>query len=466
MRTVVSVQTSLVCSSIVRWGTEEQKQHWLPKLCSGEWLGCFGLTEPDTGSDAANQKTRAAKIDSGWAINGDKMWISLGNHAKVAMIFAQTDPEKKHRGLACFLVPTERGLLLQEIHGKMGLHGSDTAELSLDDVEVPDDALMGEIGDGFKVAMSALDSGRYSRGRRLRRHLPGVARRLGGVREGARAVRHADRVVPARAGDDRRHARADRRRAPARLPRRLAEGHRPAVTTETSIAKLYATEAAQNCAHLAIQVHGGSGYVDDHPVERYYRDVRVTTLYEGTSQIQKLIIGRAETGHQRAPARGGRARAGHCMNASRARPRNHDAPGGFARLMPPRSLAAAVVAAAALAAVPVARAATHVPDFTVTLPGDASAASVKADPNTWIVGAVPGPRTAALAKRFGARGAGPRRPAATWSHAGARGRSPLRCGRAAARLRAGQRLMQRGGGAGRPALRAANDWRPSWPTPR
>src|SRR5215216_6762376 len=155
MRTVISVQTSLVCSSILRWGTEEQKQRYLPKLCSGEWLGCFGLTEPETGSDAANQKTRARKTDGGWVLNGSKMWISLGNHAQVALIFAQTDPEKKHRGLACFLVPTDApGFSTQEIHGKMGLHGSDTAALSLDDVEVGDDALMGEVGDGFKIAMS------------------------------------------------------------------------------------------------------------------------------------------------------------------------------------------------------------------------------------------------------------------------------------------------------------------------
>src|SRR5215203_4270239 len=163
MRTVISVQTSLVCSSILRWGTEEQKQRYLPKLCSGEWLGCFGLTEPDTGSDAANQKTRARKVDGGWSITGSKMWISLGNHARLALVFAQTDPELGHRGLACFLVETDApGFGHQEIHGKMGLHGSDTASLSLDDVEVPADAILGQVGDGFKIAMSALDSGRYS----------------------------------------------------------------------------------------------------------------------------------------------------------------------------------------------------------------------------------------------------------------------------------------------------------------
>src|SRR5256714_3341633 len=163
MRTHLSVQTSLVCSGILRWGTEEQKQHYLPKLCSGEWLGCFALTEPDTGSDAANQKTRARKTDSGWVINGSKMWISMGTHAKVALVFAQTDPDQAHRGLACFLVDTDQpGFQPQEIHHKMGLRGSDTAEISLADVEASDDSLLGELGDGFKVAMSALDSGRFS----------------------------------------------------------------------------------------------------------------------------------------------------------------------------------------------------------------------------------------------------------------------------------------------------------------
>src|SRR5947209_10590652 len=163
MRTVISVQTSLVCSAILRWGTEEQKQRYLPKLCSGEWLGCYALTEPDTGSDAANQRTRARKTNGGWVINGAKMFISLGNHAKVALVFAQTDPEKGHRGLACFLVETDQpGFQPQEIHHKMGLRGSDTAAISLDDVEAPEDAVLGEVGDGFKVAMSALDSGRYS----------------------------------------------------------------------------------------------------------------------------------------------------------------------------------------------------------------------------------------------------------------------------------------------------------------
>ncbi len=296
-RTVVSVQTSLVCSSIQRWGSEEQKQQWLPRLCSGEALGCFGLTEPDTGSDAANLKTRAERTASGWRISGQKQWISMGNYAELALIFAQTDPEQRHRGLACFLVPTaSTGFSSGEVHGKLGLRASDTAELSLDEVEVGEEALLGEVGDGFKIAMSALDSGRYS-----------VAAGCVGICQGALDAsvayaterRQFDRpiasfqLVQQMIADivvDTEAARALVWRAGW-----LKDSGRPN-TKETSIAKLYATEAAVRSANSAIQVHGGAGYVDDHPVERYMRDARVTTLYEGTSQIQKLIIARAVTG--------------------------------------------------------------------------------------------------------------------------------------------------------------------------
>jgi butyryl-CoA dehydrogenase len=297
MRTVISVQTSLVCSALLRWGTEEQKQRYLPKLCSGEWLGCFGLTEPDTGSDAANQKTRAKQVDGGWVINGSKMWISMGNHAKLALIFAQTDPDLGHKGIACFLVETEQdGYQPQPIHHKMGLHGSDTASISLDDVHVGEDGMLGEVGDGFKIAMSSLDSGRYS-----------VAAGCVGICQGC--VEHSTEYAKERVQFGRPIAsfqlvqamiadmilQTDAARMLVWRAGFLKDAGRPN-TTETSIAKLYATEAAVECANTAIQVHGGSGYVDDHPVERYFRDVRVTTLYEGTSQIQKLIIGRAATG--------------------------------------------------------------------------------------------------------------------------------------------------------------------------
>jgi alkylation response protein AidB-like acyl-CoA dehydrogenase len=297
VRTVVSVQTSLVCSAILKWGSEEQKQRYLPKLCSGEWLGCFGLTEPDTGSDAAKQRTRAKRTDDGWVINGSKMWISMGNYAKVALIFVQTDPELGHRGLACFIVDTDQpGFQTQTIEHKMGLHASDTASISLEDVRASDDEMLGEVGDGFKVAMSALDSGRYS----VAAGCVGVCQ--GCVEESVNYAKEREQfgkpiasfqLVQAMIADMVLKTEASRMlvwRAGF-----LKDQGRPN-TVETSIAKLHATEAAVECSNTAIQVHGGAGYVDDHPVERYFRDVRVTTLYEGTSQIQKLIIGRAMTG--------------------------------------------------------------------------------------------------------------------------------------------------------------------------
>jgi butyryl-CoA dehydrogenase len=297
IRTVISVQTSLVCSGILKWGTEEQKHKYLPKLCSGEWLGCFGLTEPDTGSDAANQKTRAKKTDNGWVLNGAKMWISMANYAKVALIFAQTDPELGNKGLACFIVDTDQpGFQAQTIEHKMGLHASDTASISLEDVEVSDDDVLGEVGQGFKVAMSNLDSGRYS----VAAGCVGICQ--GCVEESVNYAKEREQfgrpiasfqLVQAMIADMTVKTAASRM-----LVWRagwLKDQGRPN-TLETSIAKLHATEASLECANLAIQVHGGAGYVDDHPVERYFRDARVTTLYEGTSQIQKLIIGREMTG--------------------------------------------------------------------------------------------------------------------------------------------------------------------------
>ncbi|MEA2202096.1 MAG: hypothetical protein QOI89_2692 [Solirubrobacteraceae bacterium] len=297
IRTVISVQTSLVCSGILKWGTEEQKSKYLPKLCSGEWLGCFGLTEPDTGSDAANQRTRAKRTDTGWVINGAKMWISMGNYAKVALIFAQTDPELGYKGLACFLVDTDQpGFKAQTIEHKMGLHASDTASIALEDVEVSDEDMLGKVGDGFKVAMSSLDSGRYS----VAAGCVGICR--GCVEESVKYAKEREQfgrpiasfqLVQAMIAD--MVLKTDASRMLVWRAGWLKDKGLPN-TLETSIAKLHATEASLECANAAIQVHGGAGYVDDHPVERYFRDARVTTLYEGTSQIQKLIIGRAMTG--------------------------------------------------------------------------------------------------------------------------------------------------------------------------
>jgi butyryl-CoA dehydrogenase len=297
IRTVISVQTSLVCSGILKFGSEEQKQRYLPKLCSGEWLGCFALTEPDTGSDAANQRTRARRTANGWVLNGAKMWISMADYAKVALVFAQTDPELGHKGIACFMVDTDQpGFVPQPIEHKMGLHASDTASIALEDVEVSDEDVLGEVGEGFRIAMSNLDSGRYS-----------VACGAVGICQGCveESVKYAKerqqfgrpigsfQLVQAMIAD--MVVKTDASRLLAWRAGFLKDQGRPN-TLETSIAKLHATEASLECANLAIQVHGGAGYVDDHPVERYFRDARVTTLYEGTSQIQKMIIGRAMTG--------------------------------------------------------------------------------------------------------------------------------------------------------------------------
>ena len=296
-RTVISVCTSLCGVPILKFGTEEQKQRWLPGICSGEGLACFGLTEPDTGSDAANQKTRAVRVDGGWSITGQKMFISLANYAAVALIFAQTDPELGYKGLACFLVPTDTpGFGAHKIENKLGMHASDVAEISLDECVVPDDAMLGEIGQGFKVAMTALESGRFS-----------VAAGAVGICQGSldASVEYAKQreqfgrpIGSFQLVQDMISQIALKTEASRLLTWRagyLKDAGEPN-TLETSLAKLHASESAIECANLAIQIHGGSGYVDDYPVARFLRDARVTTLYEGTSQIQKLIIGRALTG--------------------------------------------------------------------------------------------------------------------------------------------------------------------------
>ncbi len=296
-RTVISVCTSLCGVPILKFGTEEQKQRWLPGICSGEGLACFGLTEPDTGSDAANQKTRAVRVDGGWSITGQKMFISLANYAAVALIFAQTDPELGYKGLACFLVPTDTpGFGAHKIENKLGMHASDVAEISLDECVVPADAMLGEIGQGFKVAMTALESGRFS-----------VAAGAVGICQGSldASVEYAKQreqfgrpIGSFQLVQDMISQIALKTEASRLLTWRagyLKDAGEPN-TLETSLAKLHASESAIECANLAIQIHGGSGYVDDYPVARFLRDARVTTLYEGTSQIQKLIIGRALTG--------------------------------------------------------------------------------------------------------------------------------------------------------------------------
>src|SRR5881409_1972783 len=297
VRTTLSVQISLVEITILKFGTEEQKQRWLPRLCKGEVIGCFGLTEPEVGSDATKIRASARRDGDSWVLRGRKTWISNGSVSGLALVFAQGDPSKEHKGITAFVLERDRQPYgSQPLHGKLGLRSSDSSELILDDVRVPDANRLGEIGEGFKIAMSALDSGRYS-----------VAAGCVGICQGCvdASVKYSterkqfDRPIASfqlvQAMLAEMKVKTDAARMLVWRAGWLKDTGQPN-TTETSIAKYFATEAAVWCANEAIQVHGGSGYADDFPVERYFRDVRVTTLYEGTSQIQKLIIGRALTG--------------------------------------------------------------------------------------------------------------------------------------------------------------------------
>jgi alkylation response protein AidB-like acyl-CoA dehydrogenase len=298
VRTTLSVQVSLVELTILRFGTEKQKLSWLPRLCRGEIIGCFGLTEPAVGSDAANLQTTAVRDGPDWIIDGRKTWISNGGVSQLALVFARTDPSApKQKGITAFLLSREHHPYESpKIHGKLGLRSSDTSDLVFEQVRVPDYMRLGEEGQGFSIAMAALDSGRYS----VAAGAVGTAqacidasvsyatqrRAFGKPIGGHQLVQEmiADMVVDTEA---------------ARLlvwrAGHLKDRGRPN-TRETSIAKLFAAEAAQRCADLAIQIHGGYGFSDEFPVERYWRDARVNRLYEGTTQIQKLIIGRFATG--------------------------------------------------------------------------------------------------------------------------------------------------------------------------
>ncbi|MFE3787832.1 acyl-CoA dehydrogenase family protein [Streptomyces goshikiensis] len=297
VRGIVSVSLGLVAKTIAAWGTEEQKRAWLPRLCSGDALGCFGLTEPGTGSDAGSLDTRALRDGDAYLLSGSKMFITNGTWADLVLLFARTSDEPGHRGVSAFLVPTNSpGLTRREIHGKLGLRGQATAELVLDGVRVPASAMLGPEGKGFSVAMSALAKGRMS-----------VAAGCVGIAQAAldAAVSYAaqreqfgkpiahHQLVQELIADisvDVDAARLLTWRVADLIDRGLP------FATESSTAKLFASEAAVRAASNALQVHGGYGYIDEYPAGKLLRDARVMTLYEGTSQIQKLLIGRARTG--------------------------------------------------------------------------------------------------------------------------------------------------------------------------
>jgi alkylation response protein AidB-like acyl-CoA dehydrogenase len=296
VRGIYSVQISLVTLSILRWGTEDQKRMYVPRLASGEILGCFGLTEPNSGSDVASMQASAVLDGDSYVLNGNKMWISNGC-ADVALIFAKTDKSAGHRGITAFIVDTKTpGFSSRDIHGKLGLRASSTAELILEDVRVPKENVLGNPGDGFKVAMSALDNGRYTVAAGCVGTAQGcydVAKKyaLERVQFGKPIAGHqliqehfAEMAINIDAG----------RFLVYRAGHLKNKGVR--CTREVSMAKLFCSEMVNRVAYRAIQIFGGYGFSNEFPVERFYRDARINTLYEGTSEIQKLIIASGDLG--------------------------------------------------------------------------------------------------------------------------------------------------------------------------
>ncbi len=298
VRGFLAVQTGLVASCIQDWANEEQKKAWLPRLCSVEAIGCYCLTESGAGSDVAAMKTRARREGDDWVIAGEKIWITNGNAADVALVFAQADPELKHRGITAFLVPTDTpGFRREKMEAmELGHRGADHARVYFDDMRVPDSARMGEVGAGFKVAMAALDCGRL-----------GVAAGAVGVHaaclDASLDFARRRRQFGQRLGDfqmiQKTLADMHMHLEAARCLTMKAASDKDAgrdATRSVSTAKLYATEKAAEAAHQAVLLHGGRGYNNDYPVERYYRDIVGLEIYEGSSNIQRLIIARSLLG--------------------------------------------------------------------------------------------------------------------------------------------------------------------------
>jgi butyryl-CoA dehydrogenase len=301
VRGFLTVHTSLVSLCMRDWGNEEQKRHYLPRLASGEWIGCYALTEPNAGSDAASIETTAREEGDSYVLNGEKIWITNGTSAHVAIVFASRDRAARHKGICAFLVETDTpGFHREPMKGKeLGHRASEHVHITFEDCRVPKNALLGAPGEGFKVAMSALDRGRL------------------GVAAGAVGVAQACLDASIAFAKERRQFGqriADFQMIQANLADMAADVeaarllvYRAAwvkdqglpATKATSIAKLFATEAAMKAASQAILIHGNRGYSNEYPVERYYRDIKGLQIYEGTSHIQRVIIARELVGRDR-----------------------------------------------------------------------------------------------------------------------------------------------------------------------
>jgi alkylation response protein AidB-like acyl-CoA dehydrogenase len=291
--TLMSVHSSVGCGPILNYGTPEQQDTWLPELASGRAIGCFALTEPHAGSEAHNLRTRAVLDNGDWVLNGTKQFVSNGKRAKIAIVFAVTDPELGKKGLSAFLVPTDTpGFIVDRTEHKMGIRASDTCGVTLRDCRVPAANLLGPRGKGLAIALSNLEGGRI-----------GIAAQALGI---ARAAFEAALVYAReRIQFDKpiiehqsvanlladMHTRINAARLLILHAARLRSAELPCLS-EASQAKLFASEMAEYVCSKAMQIHGGYGYLEDYPVERYYRDARITQIYEGTSEIQRLLIAR------------------------------------------------------------------------------------------------------------------------------------------------------------------------------
>jgi alkylation response protein AidB-like acyl-CoA dehydrogenase len=291
--TLMSVHNSVGCGPILAWGSAEQKQAWLPDMAAGRKIGCFCLTEPQAGSEANNLKTRAVLKDGKWVLNGSKQFITNGKRAAVAIVFAVTDPELGKKGLSAFIVPTDTpGFNDQKLEHKLGIRASDTCAIVLEDCAIPEANLLGPRGKGLAIALSNLEGGRIG----IASQALGIARAafeaaLAYARDrtqfGKKLVEHQS--IANYLAD--MHTRINAARLLILHAARMRTEGIPCLS-EASQAKLYASELAEWVCSKAIQIHGGYGYLADYPVERHYRDARITQIYEGTSEIQRLLIAR------------------------------------------------------------------------------------------------------------------------------------------------------------------------------
>ena len=291
--TLMSVHNSVGCGPILAWGSPGQKQAWLPDMAAGRKIGCFCLTEPQAGSEANNLKTRAVLKDGRWVLNGSKQFITNGKRAAVAIVFAVTDPELGKKGLSAFIVPTDTpGFNDQKLEHKLGIRASDTCAIVLEDCSIPEANLLGPRGKGLAIALSNLEGGRIG----IAAQALGIARAafeaaLAYARErtqfGKKLAEHQS--IANYLAD--MHTRINAARLMIHHAARMRTEGIPCLS-EASQAKLFASELAEWGCTQAIQIHGGYGYLADYPVERHYRDARITQIYEGTSEIQRLLIAR------------------------------------------------------------------------------------------------------------------------------------------------------------------------------